>query len=119
MTDFNRTVSAPGNENNRMTESPRATMTTTGPIFSRLDVIAGIAVAVMTLMPSPWRPLWLGATNRRDPIILRDVASLSRGQPQGGSTGLYGLGNGPSLSQDEQAIQQAWPVIEGFCGLFC
>jgi hypothetical protein len=50
MADFNRTVSAPHNEPNRTTAS-RATPTTTGPIFTRLDVIAGIAVAVMTLMP--------------------------------------------------------------------
>jgi hypothetical protein len=25
----------------------------------------------------------------------------------------------PTLSQDVQAVQQAWPVIQGFCGLFC
>jgi hypothetical protein len=51
MTDFNRTVSVPHNETNRTTASFRATPTTTGPIFTRLDVIAGIAIAVMTLMP--------------------------------------------------------------------
>jgi hypothetical protein len=51
MTDFNQTVSAPHNEPNRTTASSRATPTTTGPIFNRLDVIPGIAVAVMTLMP--------------------------------------------------------------------
>jgi hypothetical protein len=44
MTDYDRTVSTP-----RTPE--RSTPTTTGPIFTRLDVIAGIAAAVMTLMP--------------------------------------------------------------------
>jgi hypothetical protein len=25
----------------------------------------------------------------------------------------------PTLSQDAQAVQQVWPYIQGFCGLFC
>ena len=59
MTDFNRTVSSTSREplavpptyREPLAVAPRMAMTTTGPIFSSLDMIAGIAAAVMTLGP--------------------------------------------------------------------
>ena len=52
MTDFNPTATPTANEPvRRVAVAPRAAMTTTGPIFTRLDLIAGIAAALMTLGP--------------------------------------------------------------------
>jgi hypothetical protein len=52
MTDFNRTASATYSEPvSRVAVAPRAPMTTTGPLFSNLDMIAGIVAAVMLLGP--------------------------------------------------------------------
>ena len=50
MTDFNRTAST-YNEPARVAVAPRADMTDTGPLFSTLDIAAGIAAAVMLLGP--------------------------------------------------------------------
>jgi hypothetical protein len=52
MTDFNPTPTPIANEPvRRVAVAPRAAMTTTGPIFTRMDLIAGIAAAVMNLGP--------------------------------------------------------------------
>ena len=59
MTDFNPTVSPTYTEplaasptyKKPLAVAPRMAMTTTGPLFSSLDMIAGIAAAVMTLGP--------------------------------------------------------------------
>jgi hypothetical protein len=50
MTDFNRPA-ATYTEPPRMNVASRAPMTTTGPLFSNLDMVAGIVAALMTLGP--------------------------------------------------------------------
>jgi hypothetical protein len=51
MTNY-RTASTTYNEPiGRIPVAPRATMATTGPLFSSLDIVAGIAAAVMMLAP--------------------------------------------------------------------
>jgi hypothetical protein len=50
MTDFKRTTPT-HNDPPRMTVASRAPMTTTGFLFSNLDMIAGIFAALMTLGP--------------------------------------------------------------------
>ncbi len=52
MTNFDRTASTTYNEPlTRIAVAPREPMTTTGPLFSSLDMVAGIMAAVMTLGP--------------------------------------------------------------------
>jgi hypothetical protein len=52
MTDLNRTPSFNCNElPPRVAVAPRSPMVTTGPLFSNLDVIAGMFAALMTLGP--------------------------------------------------------------------
>lgn len=62
MTEFNRTApaygepidrTAPayGEPVNRVAVAPRLPMTTTGPMFSSLDMVAGVLVVLMNLGP--------------------------------------------------------------------
>ena len=52
MSDFNRTTSATYNQPvDRTPVASRTTMTSTGPLFSNLDMVAGIVAAIMTLGP--------------------------------------------------------------------
>jgi hypothetical protein len=51
MTDLNRTASTYNEPFSRMAGAFRAPMTTTGPLFSSLDMAAGILAVVMTLGP--------------------------------------------------------------------
>ena len=57
MTDFNRAATTtyseplPREPLPRVAVAPRAEMTNTGPLFSSLDMAAGIAAAVMLLGP--------------------------------------------------------------------
>ena len=61
MTDYNR----PSNEAaNRTPILHRSPLPTTGPIFERLDFLAGIVAAVMILGPWQWPLFGLRITNR-------------------------------------------------------